>query len=545
MTRIALGQARAKVGDFGGNVAKGRALARRARDGGARWLLLPELFACGAPPQGLALDRDFLAANVSALEELAAETVDGGLSILVGAARGEEDGTTTNAAFLLSEGEVQEVGAKRWLREEEAAWEGGVFSEGPWVGWVEIDGLQVGVSLGGASVQGEGLSRLEELAEEGAEWILDLSAAPFVAGESQLRRGALVDFARRRGVGVASCNLVGGSGGWIFDGRSLVVGADGAVLAAGPAFEEELVFAELLAGGGERPGGEAAPKPLPSPARGVAGAELEDLAAALRVGIRDFVGDSGFTRVLVGLSGGIDSAVVAALATWALGPEGVEAVFMPSRYTSSASEEDAKALAANLGIRLETLPIEGPMAALEQTLGTVLPGGPQGLTEENLQARIRGLLLMALSNQRGALVLGTGNRSELAVGYCTLYGDMVGAVEPLGDLPKTWVYDLARHLNLRHRWIPPRILSRPPTAELRPDQTDQDSLPSYDVLDRILHRILDEGASASEVVASGEDAEVVRRVVSLWRGSEYKRLQAAPALRVSRGAVWGRARPIL
>lgn len=537
--RIALGQAQAVVGDFAGNAARAEALARRAREAGAGWLVLPELFLCGTPLEGLARDRDFLAANEQALETLAGATTAGDLAVLVGAVQAGEAGGPTNAAFLLREGEVVPVAAKRWLREEGGALGGSTFDEGPWVSLVDLEGCSVGISIGGACPWGEGAGRLEELADEGAELILDLSAVPYVAGDDGLRERLLTEFASRRGVAVASCNLVGGSAGWVFSGRSLAVGADGAVLGRGKGWEEDLVVVDLTPGAGRKAPTERAIAPLPPPARAVAGAQLEELVQALTVGIRDYVRGSGFERVLVGLSGGIDSAVVAALATLALGPEQVGTVFMPSRYTSSASAQDAAALAANLGVRHEALSIEGPFEALHASLGELLPGGPQGLTEENLQARIRGLLLMALSNQRGELVLTTSNRSEAAVGYSTLHGDMAGALGPILDLPKTWVYDVARHLNLRHRWIPPRILSRPPSAELRPDQTDQDSLPPYDVLDRVLHRLIDEGASATEIAGDGEDPAVVERIASLWLGSEYKRRLAAPAILVGRRSVWG------
>lgn len=262
------------------------------------------------------------------------------------------------------------------------------------------------------------------------------------------------------------------------------------------------------------------------------GIDMEELASALCLGLRDYVEKTGFRKVILGLSGGIDSAVVAVLATLALGADRVQAVSLPSRYTSTMSVQDAERLSKNLGIQLETLPIEEGMQAYARTLAPVLPEGVSGLTEENLQARIRGDLLMALSNQRSALLLTTGNKSEIGVGYCTLYGDMCGGLAVLGDLPKTWVYALARHLNLRHRAIPPTILSRPPSAELRPDQTDQDSLPPYDALDRVLGGLL-RTLGAEGPSQEREDPELVRRVAGLLLGSEFKRAQAAPVLQVT------------
>jgi NAD+ synthase (glutamine-hydrolysing) len=363
-----------------------------------------------------------------------------------------------------------------------------------------------------------------ELRRKGAQWVLNASASPFEAGKPELRRRIIAAAALHQGAGIAYCNLVGANDSLIFDGNSMVVDAQGRVLAHAGAFDEELVVAEL----------EAAPTAAAQAWRPDPPADPHgDTLRALEVGVRDYAAKTGFRSALVGLSGGIDSALTAVIAARALGPGNVLGVAMPSRFTSSISDEDAASLAKRLGIGFEVIPIEPAVDAMRTALSPVLGSDLRGQTDENLQARIRGALLMAISNKLGHLLLATGNKSELSVGYSTLYGDLCGGLLVIGDVPKTLVFELARRVNRDAEVIPLRTLERAPTAELRENQKDEDSLPPYPVLDSILFDLVVERRSVREQVARGLSPEVVLQVSRLLRGAEFKRKQAPPVLKVT------------
>jgi NAD+ synthetase len=369
-----------------------------------------------------------------------------------------------------------------------------------------------------------------ELAAAGADLLLNVSASPWHLGKNRVRHAMLASLAAKLRRPLVYCNLVGGNDELIFDGTSLVFDAAGRVVARGARFAEDFVVADT----------EAPPVPdAPEPA------DEEKLHGALVLGLRDYLHKCGFTDAVLGLSGGIDSALTACLAVDALGAEHVWGVSLPSQFSSRGSLEDARQLAANLGIRYDVIPIQAAFETVKRELGGVFAGRPEDTTEENLQARLRGVFLMALSNKFGAMLLTTGNKSELAVGYCTLYGDMCGGLAVINDLPKQWVYRLARWINRRREIIPAACLTKPPSAELRPHQTDQDSLPPYEVLDAILEAYVVEGRSVAEIIAAGFDAATVRRVARLIDQSEYKRRQAAPGLKVTSKAFGiGRRLPI-
>jgi NAD+ synthetase len=381
---------------------------------------------------------------------------------------------------------------------------------------------------------------VEDLADAGADLLVNLSASPFYAGKGDERTGLMASHAADHGLPLVFANQVGANDEIVFDGRSFVVGPDGREVCRLAEFEEDFAVCEVRLG--ERAPEETAPEQSLAP---VAPDRTEQLRRAIRLGIRDYVRKTRFEGVVLGLSGGVDSSVAAALAAEALGPENVLGVSMATRYTSDASESDAAELASNLGIEFAEFPIEETFSAFLDQLDSVLGDRPPSITEENLQARIRGTTLMALSNELGHLVLATGNKSELATGYCTLYGDICGAIAPLADCPKSDVYDLARRVN--EDWkgggtgadsspIPRNVLERPPSAELAPDQTDQDTLPPYDVLDDMLRRYVGEGATPEEIVAAGHNPEVVREILAMLHGAEYKRWQAPPVLKLTRKA---------
>jgi NAD+ synthase (glutamine-hydrolysing) len=395
-----------------------------------------------------------------------------------------------------------------------------------------------------------GRDPVAELAEHGAQVLLNISASPFHARKISLRRSLLESHCRRHRLPFLFTNAVGGNDELVFDGEAYVFDHEGTLRASGNPFHEEILLVEVTEGT------PCAVKPLVSWTPGNPGAavpavvrpeldETESVRRALVLGVRDYAAKCGFTSAVLGLSGGIDSALTAVLAAEALGPENLLAVSLPSRYSSPGSLTDSRALAENLGIRHETLSIEPTFRSLLETLHPLFAGAPPGEAEENLQARARGMILMALSNKFGHLLLTTGNKSELAVGYCTLYGDMAGGLAVISDVPKTLVYDLARHLNRDRVVIPESTLTKPPSAELKPDQTDQDSLPPYEVLDAILEGFIEEGKSVPELVAGGLARDTVVRIIDLVTRAEYKRRQAAPGIKISPKAFGiGRRMPI-
>ena len=557
--RIALAQIDTTVGDFDGNAARIRAATERARAAGAGLVVFPELALCGYPPRDLLDFPEFLDRAARTLAELAAPAAwSRGVAVAVGfpeAAAGAPPPGVYNAVALVADGRVAAVGRKSLLPTYD------VFDETRYFLPAErsraADAPPFGARLGLSICEDVWNDKrfwdrpryardpIAELAGDGAALVVNVSASPYAVGKPALRERMLAASAKGHGVPIAYVNQIGGNDALLFDGASMLVGRDGAILARGPLFREALVLADLAGGRVEVLGMDGAPLPPagPPPADGVA----DEVLSALVMGVRDYARKCGFRSAVVGLSGGIDSALTACIAADALGAEQVLGVAMPSRYSSSHSREDAAALATSLGIRFMEIAIEPMHAAFEAQLREA-QGRPLGdLADQNVQARIRGQILMALSNDTGGLVLSTGNKSELAVGYCTLYGDMAGGLAVIGDVPKTLVYRVARAANARagRALVPERTFTKPPSAELRPDQTDQDTLPPYDVLDDVLQAHVEERLPIDAIVARGHSPDVVRKVLRMVVGSEYKRRQAAPALKISEKAFGeGRRLPI-
>jgi NAD+ synthase (glutamine-hydrolysing) len=537
--RVALAQIDPTVGDIDGNAAKIAEWIGLARAEGADLAIFPELCVPGYPAEDLYLKRHFIEANRRAVEELAREV--GELTALVGFAEpaaGEGDFRHAhNSLAVLAGGEVRSVYRKNRLPNYSVFDEQRYFVPGTEPATVEVAGLQVGLTIC-EDVWAPGPPTSDEAAA-GANLIANPSGSPYHRGKGREREAMLAERARAYGAHFAFCNLVGGQDELVFDGQSFVVDPEGNVVARAAQFEEELLVCEI-----------------PSPAPGRLAEPLPDLAevyAALRLGLRDYVLKNGFRHVGIALSGGIDSALVALLAVDALGPEHVSCVVMPSPHSSVETQADARNIAANLGTELIEIPIEGAMdeygRALSEAFGASgadegegepLPRDPTrpsepDLAAENIQARIRGNLMMALSNKHGWLVLTTGNKSEVSVGYATLYGDMAGGFAAIKDVPKTLVYELVRHRNevSGREVVPASVLERAPSAELRPDQLDSDSLPPYELLDRILESYVERDEGREEMIAAGLPAGVVDEVVRMVDRSEYKRRQAAPGIRIT------------
>ena len=514
--RVALAQINPTVGDIDGNAARVASWIEDARAAGADLVVFPELCIPGYPAEDLYLKPHFLEANAAAVRELAAG-VDG-IAALVGfaepVASPDEGRRAHNSLAVLSEGRVESVYRKVRLPNYAVFDEQRYFIPGEGPALTEVAGTQVGLTIcEDCWVEGPPAS-LE--AEQGARLIANPSGSPYHRGKGRQREAMFAERARAYGAHFAFCNLVGGQDELVFDGQSFVLGPDGEPLARAAQFEEELLVCEVP--GDER--GRLA-EPL---------ADLDEVYAALVLGLRDYVAKNGFGHVGVALSGGIDSALVALLAHDALGPERVSCVIMPSPHSSSQTQADARTIAANLGVEAIEIRIEAAMDAYEEALGA--PAG-HDLAAENIQARIRGNLMMALSNRNGWLVLTTGNKSEMSVGYATLYGDMAGGFAAIKDVPKTLVFELVRHRNADGGPIPESVIERPPSAELRPDQLDSDSLPPYELLDRVLEAYVERDSGREEMIVAGLPAEVVDEVVRMVDRSEYKRRQAAPGVRIT------------
>ncbi|HEX5928808.1 MAG TPA: NAD+ synthase [Solirubrobacterales bacterium] len=516
--RVALAQIDPTVGDIDGNAAKIAEWIGRARGEGAGLTIFPELSVPGYPAEDLYLKRHFLEANRRAVEELAREV--GEETVVVGfaepAAGGGDARHAHNSLAVLSAGEVRGVYRKMRLPNYAVFDEQRYFIPGGEPVTIEVDGETVGLTVC-EDCWTEGPPASTE-AERGARLIVNPSGSPYHRGKGRERVEMFAERSRAYGTYFAFCNLVGGQDEIVFDGQSLVTDPSGALIARAAQFEEELLVCEVPGGG---PGPIADPLP-----------DLDEVYAALTLGLRDYVAKNGFNRVGVALSGGIDSALVAMLAADAVGPERLSCVVMPSPHSSDETQEDARTIARNLGCELLEIPIEPMMDGFEQALG----GHPElDLAAENIQARIRGNLMMALSNRHGWLVLTTGNKSEMSVGYATLYGDMAGGFAAIKDVPKTLVYELTRRRNERagRELVPGSVLDRAPSAELRPDQRDEDSLPPYDLLDRILEAYVERDQGREEMIAAGLPAETVDEVIRLVDRSEYKRRQAAPGIRIT------------
>ena len=540
--KIALAQINPTVGDFTGNLEKIIAASRRAAAQGARLTVFSELVLCGYPPADFLEKPSFLARCRAAVDELAAATRDLQTAVLVGVAlpaEGESGKPAVNAAVLLDGGRLLLEQHKRLLPFYDVFDEQRYFAPSRPQQVVELDGLRLAITICEDAWNDKSFwprrlyaaDPIEELMRQQPAVLINLSSSPFWHSKRALRRQMLAAIARRNGVPVLLVNQVGGNDSLIFDGSSLALNAQGELIAQAASFEEDLVLVD----------------PFDAPV--VSGPADDDTEAAYRalvLGTRDYVRKCGFRKVLVALSGGIDSALVACIAAEALGAENVLGIGMPSPYSSPGSIDDSRQLAANLGIRFELIGISGLFQEFTYALEPLFAGTQPDTTEENIQSRIRGSLLMALSNKFSALVLTTGNKSEMAVGYCTLYGDMVGALAVIGDLVKTRVYQVCRWLNRSGEVIPRAILEKPPSAELRPDQKDTDSLPPYEILDPILEAYVERYETPEEIAQANDFAlETVQQVVRLVERAEYKRQQAAPVLKVtSKSFGMGRRFPI-
>jgi NAD+ synthase (glutamine-hydrolysing) len=520
MVRIALGQIDTTVGDLEGNVEIMTAWASRATEASADVVVFPELAVTGYPPEDLVLRPSFVDDNLEALLRLAKQTA-GRCAVLTGFVDRTERGIH-NAAALLANGDVTARYHKVKLPNYGVFDERRTFVPGYADCPVRLAGSELGLSIcEDAWAPGP---PFDAYAARKTPVILNINGSPYHRGKAGEREEICRDRALETGAWIVYVNAVGGQDELVFDGASLVVAPDGTVRHRAGSFEEDLLVVDIE---GELSSADPRPEPPGEP---------EEVYRALVLGLRDYVRKNGFREVVLGLSGGIDSALVAVLAAAALGPDAVLALVMPSRYTSSESIEDATAVSSRLGIRMETIHIDGVISAYDAALAGPFAGTEPGIAEENLQARARGNLLMAMSNRFGSLVLATGNKSEYAVGYATLYGDMAGGFAPIKDVPKTLVYELARWRNDQgppRAPIPERVLTKAPSAELRPNQKDTDSLPPYPVLDPIVQGYVEEDRSPEDLVARGADPAVVERVVRLIDRAEYKRRQAAPGIKIT------------
>jgi NAD+ synthase/NAD+ synthase (glutamine-hydrolysing) len=539
--KIALGQINPTVGDFSGNAAKIIDFAQRARSAGAGLILFPELSVCGYPPRDLVERPSFVARNRESAERIAAATT--GIAVICGLVTPADSDTgksAMNSAALLMDGKITFIQSKMLLPTYDVFDEMRNFAPAKSQQLFPFCGNRMALTICEDAWNDKRfwakrlytVDPVESLVREGGNFVLNISASPFWIGKREFRRDMLASIARQHKVPVALVNQVGGNDSLVFDGSSLVLNREGKIIAQGRSFEEDLIYFDSQDLTGEMheqiPGDEAS------------------AYSALVLGTRDYIRKCGFQRAIIALSGGIDSALTAAIAADAVGPENVIGVGMPGPYSSQGSIDDARTLANNLGIRFELLSINPAYEAYRQTLRDVFAGLKEDVTEENIQSRARGMLLMALSNKFGAIVLSTGNKSELGVGYCTLYGDMVGGLAVISDVPKTLVYGLAEYVNSRRPVIPRASIEKPPSAELRPDQKDSDSLPPYEVLDAVLEDYVEDSHAAERISADrGIDIETVRRVIRMVDRAEYKRQQAAPGLKISPKAFgYGRRFPI-
>ena len=556
--KIALAQINPTVGDFAGNTSKILAFADRAHTLHADLVLFPELSVCGYWPADLLEKTSFIDQAREALQTIVAWTATPGRpAILCGCVLPVESPSGSdiegkrivNAAVLIDRGRITLTQQKMLLPFYDVFDEQRYFEPGTTQSLITVAGQPIAISVCEDAWNDKGfwprrLYAIDPIERLMQAWdahdhthprvILNISASPFWQGKREVRQEMLGALARRHNAFVAMVNQVGGNDSLIFDGSSIAVAPDGSIVAQAASFAEDLVlFDTAIPAPGLAP--EPPPNSAPDQPSNLPAFQVEATWDALVLGTRDYVHKCGFSRVLIGLSGGIDSALVAAIAVEALGPANVTGIGMPSEYSSEGSKDDARDLARRLGIRFEMLAIHAAFDATLSTLAPLFGGSSFGLAEENIQPRLRGLLLMALSNKFGALVLTTGNKSEMSVGYCTLYGDMVGALAVIGDVIKTHVYPLSRYANRLREVIPESTLTKPPSAELRPGQRDTDSLPPYDILDPILEAYVEHYCSAEQIAADQNlDVHLVRQVLLLVERSEYKRQQAAPVLKITR-----------
>ena len=533
--RLSLAQLNPTVGDIAGNCARAAEAWAEARAAGSALIAFPEMFVTGYNPQDLTRKPAFHQAAMAAVRRLAQDCAEGP-AIAMGTPWAE-DGKLFNTYVLCQNGQITARVHKHHLPNENVFDEVRIFDQGPLRGPYSVTGLRIGSPICEDAWYGD---VAETLAETGAEILLVPNGSPYHRGKVEARQNHMVARVIETGLPLIYLNMVGGQDDQVFDGASFVLNPGGALALQLPQFTETLAHVDLHRA--EDGGWQASPgprAPLPDP--------WEADYHAMVLSLRDYMRKTGFTRALLGLSGGVDSALVATIAADAIGPENLRCVMLPSAYTSEASLRDATAQARALGCRYDTLPITAAQGAVTDTLAPLLAGTQPDLTEENIQSRLRGLLLMALSNKFGEMLLTTGNKSEVAVGYATIYGDMAGGYNPIKDLYKTRVFETCRWRNANHRdWmrgpdgtvIMPEIIDKPPSAELRPDQKDEDSLPPYAVLDAILTELVDNDASIADCIAAGHDPETVQRIQHLLYISEYKRFQSAPGTRLTPRAFW-------
>jgi NAD+ synthetase len=536
--KVALAQVNTTVGDLSGNEAKILEAYRRGMEAGAEIVVFPELAITGYPPRDLLQRSGFIRDNLAVLDRLAATTREAGMLVgYVGLNEARPGREATNAVALLQGGKVLATRTKTLLPTYDVFDEDRYFEAARENAVVEFNGRKIGLTICEDVWNDEDFwderryrrNPARELVDAGAEVLFNISASPWHLGKEEMRVRMLSSLAGRLGRPFVYCNAVGGNDELVFDGRSAGFDARGRLVACGEMFREDLVLFDT----------DSAPVSPP------ALCDEEKLFRALVIGLRDYLHKCGFRSAVLGLSGGIDSALTAVIAAEALGRENVRGVSLPSQYSSQGSLDDARLLASNLGISHEVIAIQPIFETFRAQLRGTFDGRPEDTTEENVQARLRGMILMAMSNKFGSLLLTTGNKSELAVGYCTLYGDMCGGLAVISDVPKTMVYRLSRWVNRGREVIPSSSITKAPSAELRPNQTDQDSLPPYEVLDAILQAYVVEGSSRAEMVGVGFEKGTVDRVVRLIDLSEYKRRQAAPGLKVTTKAFGvGRRMPI-
>ncbi|MCF1709112.1 NAD+ synthase [Tabrizicola sp. J26] len=532
--RLTLAQLNPVLGDFAANATKAKSVWQTAKEAGADMVGFTEMFLTGYQTQDLVMKPAFVDAARATIEALARDCADGP-AIGIGAPH-REASRLYNAYYILQGGRIAATILKHHLPNSDVFDEKRVFVSADVSGPVRIGGVRVGIPICEDAWHPD---VCETLAETGAEILFVPNGSPYHRGKPNVRMNLMVARVVETGLPLVYLNMVGGQDDQVFDGTTFVLNPGGRMALQLPQFDEAVAHVdfERTEDGWRARQGELATLPT--------GHEADYHAMVL--GLRDYLAKSGFKKVLLGLSGGIDSAIVATIAADAIGPENVRCVMLPSAYTSEHSLQDAGEVARNLGCRLDTVPISGAQAAVGEALAPLFAGTQAGITEENVQSRLRGLLLMALSNKFGEMLLTTGNKSEVAVGYCTIYGDMNGGYNPIKDLYKTRVFSMCRWRNENHRpWmmapagemIPPRVIDKPPSAELRPDQKDEDSLPPYPVLDGILEGLVDREESVSELVAKGYDRATVKKVEHLLYISEYKRFQSAPGVRLTQRAFW-------
>ena len=532
--RLTLAQANPTVGDIIGNASLAREVWQQGRDAGADMVALPEMFITGYNPQDLVRKPAFHQAAIAGVKQLAADCADGPALGIGGP--WTQDGKLFNAYFILRDGKIASTVLKNHLPNDTVFDEVRIFEAGPLGGPYSVGDIRIGSPIC-EDAWYEDVA--ETLSETGAEFLLVPNGSPYDRDKMSVRQNIMVARVIETGLPLIYLNMVGGQDDQVFDGGSFVLNPGGALALQLPMFEQTVAHIDLVRGvDGWR--AEDGPKAkIPN--------MLEQDYHAVVLGLRDYLRKSGFGKVLLGLSGGIDSAIVAVIAADAIGAGNVRCVMLPSDYTSQASLEDAKAVAENLGCGYDFVPISDGQAAIAGTLAPLFAGTEPDLTEENIQSRLRGLLLMALSNKFGEMLLTTGNKSEVAVGYSTIYGDMAGGYNPIKDLYKTRVFEICRWRNSQHRdWmmapagqvIPERVITKPPSAELRPDQKDSDSLPDYPVLDAILELLVDRDASVADCLAAGFAEVDVKQIQHLLYISEYKRFQSAPGTRLSKKAFW-------